>query len=166
TIYLTDDTSSHKVDVLFYLPEVSDEPCPLLLNLSFATNENVVDDPGVKPGKVWAPDGRRIPARASRFRKLDIGQLIAAGIGFATLCYTDIEPDFKEGIAYGIRSVYLKADATQPAPDEWGAIGAWAWGLSRVMDYIETDKDIDPHRVAITGASRLGKTVLWAGATD
>ena len=46
------------------------------------------------------------------------------------------------------------------------ALMAWAWGVSRCIDYFETDKTVDAKRVAITGASRLGKTVLWAAAQD
>ena len=159
--------SDKKMELLLYLPAHAEKPAPFLLNLSFSANSNTVDDPGVKEGQVWGPDKKKIPARQGRrFGKIDVPRLIDAGFGFGTIYYGDIDPDFTGGLPYGVRSLYLKPGQTEPAPDEWGAIAAWAWGLSRAMDYLETDKAVDAKRVAILGVSRLGKTVMWAGAHD
>lgn len=167
TIYLTKDTSVNKLDLLIYLPAKATKPSALILTANFSVNSNATGDPGVRPSMTWSKEGKRVPAMAGRsFGKLNVEKFVSEGFGIATFCYTDIEPDVLDGILYGIRKSYLKDGATQPAPDEWGAISTWAWEISRVMDYFETDKAIDPHRIAIQGASRLGKTVLWAGAKD
>jgi hypothetical protein len=167
TIYFTSDTSDHKMDLLIYLPAGAVKPVPVFFNVSFSPNSMVVDDPGVKAGFMWGRDGKKVPVqRRGGFGKTDVDQFISQGIGFATVCYGDIEPDFADGIKYGIRSLYLKEGQTYPAADEWGAISAWSWGLSRAMDYFEKDPQIDSRKIALFGVSRLGKTVLWTGARD
>lgn len=156
-----------EVDLLLYLPAKAKKPSPLLLNISFMANSQTVDDPGVKEGMTWNREKKRVPAgRESIFPKIDLMQFIERGYGFATVNYGDFEPDFSGGLEYGIRKQYLKPGQSNPEPDEWGAIAAWAWGLSRVMDYFETDPKIDAGRIAITGVSRLGKTALWTAAAD
>jgi hypothetical protein len=167
TVYFTKDTSNYKMDLLIYFPAKAATPVPLLFNVSFSANASTVADPGIKDGFTWSREGKRVPAqRNMRFGALNPIPLIEQGIGVATVYYGDIEPDFAAGIKYGIRGHFLKPGMTKPGPDEWGAIAAWAWGLSRAMDYFETDKDIDSKRVALLGVSRLGKTVLWTGARD
>ena len=167
TLYFTDDRSGPKAEFLSYVPADAKGPVPLLLQISFSPNASVVDDSGIKPGEMWNRDKKRVPAPpASAFGRVDVLPFLANGIGFATLYYGDIEPDFKGGIPFGIRGRYLKPGQTEPAADEWGAIAAWAWGLRRVMDYLETEPAIDAKRVALLGSSRLGKTVLWTGASD
>ncbi|TDH21665.1 acetylxylan esterase [Segetibacter sp. 3557_3] len=166
-VYFTKDTTGHKMDLLIYLPARADKASPLLLIANFSANVNAVDDPGVKAGFVWTREGKKVPASEQRaFGKIDVAGFVSQGFGVATVCYTDIEPDFKQGLKYGIRSTYLKPGQTEPAPNEWGAISAWSWGLSRAMDYFATDSGIDANRVALQGTSRLGKTVLWTGARD
>ena len=167
TIYFSKNKSGPKMDLLIYLPANARKPVPLFLNLSFTANSSAVDDPGIKPGEVWGRDKKRGPApKGGAFGRLDVAPFLAQGIGVATVYYGDIEPDFLEGLPFGVRGSYLKAGQTEPAPDDWGAISAWAWGLSRAEDYLETDKGVDAKHVAIFGVSRLGKTVLWAGAHD
>jgi hypothetical protein len=168
TLYFTEDRSGPKAELLSYLPADAKGPVPLLLQISFSPNQNVVADSGIKPGEIWsAREKKRVPATAAgAFGRVDVLPFLEQGIGFATLYYGDIEPDFDGGIPFGIRGRYLKPGQAQFAPDEWGTIAAWAWGLSRVMDHLETEPAVDAKRVALLGASRLGKTVLWTGATD
>jgi (4-O-methyl)-D-glucuronate---lignin esterase len=169
TIYFTADKKGPKLDLLEYLPATATEPVPLLLTISFVPNSSAVDDPGVKPGEVWDPKtSKRVPASEGKkgFGKLNVLPILDAGFGVAMFNYADVDPDALGGLPYGVRALYLKAGQTQPASDEWGSIAAWGWGLSRAMDYLETDKDVDAKRVAIMGVSRLGKTVMWAGAHD
>jgi hypothetical protein len=166
TIYFSPDRSGPKMDLLLYLPAHAPKPVPLLLEINFSANSASVDDPGVKPGEVWGRDQKKVPASKGRIGALKVAPLLERGIGVATFYYGDIDPDFPGGIPYGVRALYLKPGETQPAPGEWGSIAAWGWGLSRAMDYLETDTGVDAKRVAIYGVSRLGKTVMWAGAHD
>ncbi|MFH1370189.1 MAG: acetylxylan esterase [Planctomycetota bacterium] len=93
--------------------------------------------------------------------------LLGRGYGLATFNASQVEPDIRHGSwEKSIRKVFAKPDQNQPGPDEWGAIGAWAWGLSRAMDYIVTDPDIDANKVCVAGFSRFGKVAMWAGAKD
>lgn len=168
TIYFTADKSDRYLDLVIYLPPEARGPVPLLLNLGWSGNNLAVNDPGVKVGRTWvAREKRRIPSTGGRgFGRPNVLPVLERGFGFATFNYQDVEPDALDSIGGGIRAAYLPEGQSQPAADEWGAIAAWAWGVSRIVDYCETDPQIDAKRIAILGVSRLGKTVLWAGARD
>lgn len=166
TIVFSSRPGAPKADLLLYLPANARGPVPVLLNLSFSANSTVVDDPGIRPGEVWNREKQaRVPATRPLGR-LNVAPFLAQGIGVATMYYGDVEPDFAEGFPFGVRAHFARPGQTGPGPDEWGAIAAWSWGLSRAMDYLETDRGVDATRVAIVGISRLGKTVLWTGARD
>jgi hypothetical protein len=93
-----------------------------------------------------------------------IEQLIAAGWGVASLSPTSVQADNGAGL---VRGVIGLVNAGQPRkPDDWGALRAWAWGASRGLDYLETDRAVDAKRVGIEGVSRYGKAALVAMAYD
>jgi hypothetical protein len=135
-----------KMTLTVYTPAKADRPVPVLLNITF----------GFGTGKG--------PPKAGAFDP--VAEVLGRGWAYATIGYGDIQPDRADRWTEGVIGLTLKDGQKQPAPDEWGTISAWAWGVSRCIDYFETDKTFDARRVAITGASRLGKTVLWAGAQD
>lgn len=168
TIYFSANKAGPKADLLIYLPAAAAKPAPVLLNLSFSPNVMTVSDPGVRAGEMWGKDKKRIPVPAGSpgMGRTNVEQFLDRGFGFATMYYGDIDPDFDGGATLGVRGLYLKPGQAEPGPDEWGAISAWAWGMSRAMDYLERDPGVDARRVAIFGVSRLGKTVVWAGAHD
>jgi hypothetical protein len=168
TIHFTKDKSGPSVELLLYLPANATKPVPVLLNTSFSPNNLTVEDPGVKVGQAWnVQSKKRVPAtEGRRVGRPDVLATIERGFGFATVNYMDIDPDSPGAIASGVRQAFLKPGQTEPAADEWGTISAWSWGWSRVLDYLETVKEVDAKKVAILGISRLGKTALWTGARD
>jgi hypothetical protein len=85
------------------------------------------------------------------------------GYGFASFDPTQIEPDRASGYSSGIRAFFASPAQKQPGADQWGAIGAWAWGMSRAMDYLVTDADVDPSQVSAVGVSRYGKVCHVGG---
>jgi lysophospholipase L1-like esterase len=91
-------------------------------------------------------------------------QLIAGGWGYALLDPGTIQPDNGAGLTRGIIGL---ANQGQPRkPEDWGALRAWAWGASRGLDYLETDKAVDGQRIGIEGVSRFGKAALVTMAFD
>jgi hypothetical protein len=151
------------LDLLLYVPSAAVKAkrrVPAFLGMNFGGNQCVSMEPEVFVTKRWVrPNTKLDPgACASRWH---VETVLRRGYASATFYYGDVDPDFDDQFGNGVHALYGK-----PAIDEWGAIAAWAWGLSRAMDYLESDPNIDAQRVAVHGHSRLGKAALWAGAAD
>jgi hypothetical protein len=161
------------IHLVEYIPASATKPVPMYFDINFGAVQAAVDDPGITPQKVRDPKTDELvdppPPGGRGFGKINAEVFIDAGIGVATFNYAELDPDSLTGFSHGIRAKYMKpgqGGEGDRAPDDWGSISAWAWGMSRVQDYFETDKQVDAKRVAIHGVSRLGKTVTWAGAYD
>ncbi len=170
---LTDDGPD--MDVLLYLPAGAEGPVPLFLGLNFGGNHTVHADPGIWLPEGYVRAGGRVPqpgnrateaARGSASARWAVEAILQRGYGLGTINYCDIEPDDPAEFGRSVRLRFVPAGQSRPADDQWGAIAAWAWGLSRAADYLETDELVDASRLAVIGHSRLGKTALWASATD
>jgi hypothetical protein len=159
-IFLKPGDTSVYMDVLMYTPAHANGPSPVFLGLNFDGNATTQPDEKI----ILSQKGNDGSVRGSKASRWPVKNILENGFGVVTACYNDIEPDNKDGWKTGFRTTLQ--NELKIKPQEWGAIGAWAWGLSRIMDYLETDKDVDAKKVAVLGHSRLGKTALWAGASD
>jgi hypothetical protein len=173
TLYLSSQKDPPEIHLLMYLPESSSlQPVPVFLALNFRGNHTVNADPGILLYPQWVQNpetGEIMPYmpteadRGSIARRWAIDDILARGYGLVTAHYGDIDPDYFDNFQNGVHGYFPRDDRGGNA---WGAISAWAWGLSCIMDYLETDKRIDIKRITVMGHSRLGKTALWAGAQD
>ncbi len=135
------------LNLLVYLPADAATPVPMFLGLNFSGNA-ATEDP--------TQDAAHWP----------FAKLAARGYGLATMWTGDMAPDNDKTLHSGVYALFYKPGQTERGPDDWGAIAAWGWGLSRALDYLETDPAVDATRVAVIGHSRNGKAAVWAGARD
>ena len=159
-----------RMTILIYRPAKARHAVPAFLTLNFRGNHTIHHDRAIRLPHSWVrgrTKGETVNNRATEqgrgvaATRWVVENILKRGYALATIYYGDIDPDFDDGWQNGVHALYPK-----PKPDEWGSVATWAWGLSRALDYLETDQTIDAKRVAVMGHSRLGKTSLWAGASD
>ncbi len=172
TVHLSKRAGGPQMHILLYLPYAVEGPVPLFVGLNFYGNHTIQSDPGITLSTQWMrekPDAgirdhRATEAsRGTAASRWPVERILGRDYGLATVYCGDIDPDYDDGFHNGVHPLFPRDDRRG---DAWGTIAAWAWGLSRAMDYFETDDDVDARNVAVMGHSRLGKTALWAGATD
>jgi hypothetical protein len=176
-VLFSDNPNGPRMDLLIYLPKaaVRDGRVPAFLGLNFAGNHSVHPDPGITLCRQWMRDDPKRgitghqateSSRGADAASWPVERILAHGYALVTAYYGDIDPDYDDGFANGIHPLFYEPGHTRPGPGEWGSIAAWAWGLSRALDYLESAPEIDAGKVVLMGHSRLGKTALWAGAED
>lgn len=137
---------SVQINLVLFVPSQVKKPVPVFLLINNRGKENT-DPTRAKKSEFW-------PAE----------MVIDSGFAIAAFHVSDLAPDNKDTYATGVLQKLYPEQLNKD--NGMKAIGAWAWGASRVMDYFETDKDINAKKVIVVGHSRGGKTSLWAAAQD
>jgi len=174
TVRITEKGKEARFDLLIYIPNRARHPVPAIIGLNFIGNQAIHADPGIKLTTAWVENSGMFPCgadgkatdacRGVNASQWAVDSILARGYALVTLYREEVASDRKDqAFRTGVHTLYPEL---QQREDNFGTIAAWAWALSRGMDYLETDKDIDAKRVAVFGFSRLGKAALWAGATD
>jgi hypothetical protein len=146
-IHFTGPGGKGMISLAVFIPNEVPKPVPGFLLICNRNRDNI-DPTRTKKSPFW-------PAE----------RIVERGYVAAAFHNSDLDPDTYDGFKNGVHGIFDSKDSKRP-PDAWGTIAAWAWGASRVMDYFETDKDIDEARIGVVGHSRGGKTALWCGAED
>jgi hypothetical protein len=171
----TGSSGSPRIDLLVIVPKKRAGPAPAFVAMNFCGNHAVIADSRVPLNRGWlygsckgCVDGRATEeARGSQAADWAVEATIDRGYALATFASTDVDSDRKD-VSDGIYAWLAKEskNAKLAEPASRGTISAWAWGFHRAVDYLVTDPDIDPKRIAAVGHSRNGKTALLAAAFD
>jgi hypothetical protein len=159
------DKSTIEIELLTCAPAGAAGPLPVVLIPNFRGNHTVSSDPGIRLSERARRDHPDLPSeRGAMARRFPVEDIVTRGFRLVTYYHGDVVADLAD-LGGGTHPLFPRG--TEGREDsEWGAVGAWAWGASRVLDHLMTDPEVDPERIVIAGHSRLGKAALWAAAQD
>lgn len=163
-----DDSQTLYMMLLMYVPNDRRGSVPAFLGANFKGNYGTTEDetilmPTAEQIKSYGPK-YKLYQKGENARRWPYEYIVSQGYAIITFCREDVDPDWHDGFTNGVHGLLDKGK--ERSADSWGTIAAWAWGLSRAMDYLVIDDAIDSRRVGLFGHSRLGKAALWAGACD
>ncbi len=174
-ISLTERIGGPSMVLLLYIPAKVKGPVPAFIGLNFFGNHSATNEKDVLMNRGWMRNDKKRKYFKNKATEETRGVLayrwpaemvLKRGYALGTIYCGDIDPDYHDEFKNGIHPHYYKKGQTHPEAHQWGTIATWAWGLSRALDYFEQEDLVDAKKVAVLGHSRLGKTALWAGATD
>ncbi len=174
TVFFSKNEQGPKMRLLLFIPNNQRSARPAFLGLNFNGNHTVHRSPKISIPSSWVRNNKTTgvtdnrataKSRGTASNRWAVDKIVKRGYALITAYYGDIDPDFDDSFQNGVHALFHSPNE-KPAPNEWGSIAAWSWGLSRALDYLVLDSTIDHERVALLGHSRLGKTSLWAGASD
>lgn len=175
-ILLNGHKNGPRINLLLYTPN-GVKHAPVILGINFWGNETINADPGIRISTRWVESEKNpwvnlscvknhratSACRGINSSQWPLRMILSHGYALATFYRGDLDRDRKHEYAISIRSDYPRL---HKGGDDFATIGAWAWGMSRALDYLEQDPAVDGRRVVAFGWSRLGKAAIWAGATD
>lgn len=170
---ITTAYGSLSAEMLLYAP-LTDQPVPAFLGLNFGGNQTIEPDPNIRLSTRWmrdTPEKSVIDhqatemSRGSSDSRWPVKMILREGFALATLYYGDFDPDYDDGFQNGLHAIFTEPGQPRQGND-WGSIGVWAFGLSRALDVLAQEPEVDAAQVTVIGHSRLGKSALWAGAQD
>jgi len=176
TILLNGHAGGPQINLLLYVPTGVKQP-PVILGMNFWGNETINADPGIHISKRWVESEKNpwvdlscvkhhratAACRGINASQWPLKMILDHGYAVATFYRGDLDRDRKGNYQHSIRSQYPDLHT---GGSDFSTIGAWAWGMSRALDYLQTDAAVNGNRVVAFGWSRLGKAALWAAATD
>jgi dienelactone hydrolase len=169
----TGPTNAPRIDLMLIVPNERRQPAPVFLAMNFCGNHALVDDRRVPLARTWLGDACKgctnniatEAARGAQAADWPLAEIVRRGYALAAFYSGDVDSDRQE-VSTGLYAWLADGDPARNNPTNRGTIAAWAWGFHRCVDYLVTDPDVDPHRIAALGHSRNGKTALLAAAFD